>query len=256
MPYMEGGLPGLVSSWVADAGLSAAAVARRSGVSASTVHRVLNGKVDPSLGTVREIGLACGVDVLVESRPLADWAAAAAARVLLEDGYVPAEHPAVAAWVERLPRLAGSHDPIELVTEAGRASSPASRRDAHLYRGTATVGRAASAGHASGGRWALSGALGLRPSDVRPGLALPATTILWCDHPRTVAQLLADDAGLKPARDPHGAALVVVGGDDGIYHDTFTQGIATFAAPIQIVMDCISLGGATAEQATKEARSW
>lgn len=253
---MEQSLAELVSTWMADAGLSAAVVARRSGLSSSTIHRVVNGRVDPSFGTVREIGLACGVDPSVCHRPLSDWAAAAAARVVLEEGYVPAESDAVTGWVERLHRTAGGDDPIDLVVAGATASAPLLRQGAHLYRGEVTVGRVASAGHASAGRWALSGAVGLHAGEVSPGSALPATSILWCDDPERASQLLADDESLKPTRNPLGATLAIVRADDGLYHDSFVEGIVTYVAPIQIVMDCISIGGPVAALALEEARSW
>jgi hypothetical protein len=52
-----------VRAWLAAAGLNAPAVARRAGVSGSTVHRILNDAVDPSIWTLHEIAVACGIDI-------------------------------------------------------------------------------------------------------------------------------------------------------------------------------------------------
>jgi transcriptional regulator with XRE-family HTH domain len=117
-----GGVAGGVRGWVELSRFSASVVARRAGVSNSTLHRVMNDQVDPSIGTLREIAVACEVELALNTRPLADAAAAAAARVILEAGYLPSL-PAVDLWIKRLGRQAGD-DPIQIVEAAGRASSP------------------------------------------------------------------------------------------------------------------------------------
>ncbi|MGO9193234.1 MAG: helix-turn-helix domain-containing protein, partial [Streptosporangiaceae bacterium] len=43
----------MVHGWLESSGLSPAAAARRAGVSASTMHRILNDLVDPSVGTLQ-----------------------------------------------------------------------------------------------------------------------------------------------------------------------------------------------------------
>jgi hypothetical protein len=37
---------------------------------------------------------------------------------------------------------------------------------------------------------------------------------------------------------------------------SFITGMVRYAAPIQIVLDCISLGGSVADDAINEANSW
>jgi hypothetical protein len=72
------------------------------------MHRVLNGLVDPSLGTLDEVALACGIQLDLAAQPLSDPLAASAARAMLEGGYEPPSDPGVAALAERLPRMAAS----------------------------------------------------------------------------------------------------------------------------------------------------
>ncbi len=251
IPYMES-VGAAMHTWLAAAGLNASAVARRAGVSGSTVHRILNDAVDPSVGTLREIALACGIDIDLTARPLSDPRAAAAARAMLEDGYVPPADPEVAAWQERLIRSAGSN-PVEIVEAAAAASSPLQRAGAVLLSGDVALARVASAGDASKGRWAISGAAGLYLPP--PSSEVPAVTILWCEDARTVAHLLAD-ADLRQTHRHDRAVLAVVASEPELFAGSFTEGIVRYAAPIQIIIDCLAQSGAVAVDAIEEAMSW
>jgi len=243
----------VVHGWLAASGLSAAAAARRAGVSASTVHRVLNGLVDPSVGTLREIALACGVDVDLATQPLSDPGAAAAARAMLEAGYQPPADLDVVAWRGRLPRMAGSDRPVEIIRAAAAASSPLHRPGAVLFCGDVQLARVASAGDASKGHWAISGAAGL----YLPAAAatVPAVTVLWCDDVRTVTHLLAD-TDLRQTHRLDRAVLAVVAGEPELFTGSFADGIVRYAAPIQIILDCLAQSGAVARDAIEEAMSW
>jgi transcriptional regulator with XRE-family HTH domain len=243
----------MVRGWLESSELSPAAAARRAGVSASTVHRILNDLVDPSVGTLHEIALACGVQVDLTARPLSDPRAAAAARTLLEDGYQPPPGPGVAAWQERLRRIAGSADPVDLVRSAAVASAPLRRPGAALLSGEVTLARVASAGDASKGQWAISGAAGLRLPP--PSAAVTPVTILWCEDVRTVMHLLADTE-LRQSHRPGRTALAIVAGEPELFAGSFTEGIIRYAAPIQIILDCIGQGGKLADEAIEEAMSW
>jgi transcriptional regulator with XRE-family HTH domain len=251
-PYMES-LGAEVRTWLTAAGLNAPAAARRAGVSGSTVHRILNDAVDPSVGTLREIALACGIDIDLTARPLSDPRAAAAARAMLEDGYTPPADPEVAVWRERLIRTAGSGSPVEIVKAAAAAASPLRRVDAVLLYGDVALARVASAGDASKGRWAVSGAAGLYlPS---PSSAAPAVTVLWCDDVRAVTHLLAE-ANVRQTHRRDRAALAVVTGEPELFAGSFAEGIVRYAAPIQIIIDCLAQGGTVADDAAEEAMSW
>jgi transcriptional regulator with XRE-family HTH domain len=242
----------MVHGWLLDAGLNAATAARRAGVSASTLHRILTDQVDPSVGTLREIAIGCGVDLSISSRTISDWRAAAAARSMLEEGYV-APDDEITEWQSRLTRLAQGDDPIELVNAAARASAPLHRPGAAWYTGTMTVGQTASAGDAAGGQWALSGAAGLYLPEL--GELTPAITVLWCSDVRAVSQLLvASDVGTTDRVDR--VTLAVVRGEPELFEGSFTRGLVHYAAPIQIVIDCLSLGGNVASDAREEAMTW
>ena len=252
IPYMES-VGVAVHGWLAAAGLNAPAVARRAGVSGSTVHRILNDAVDPSIGTLREIALACGIDIDLTACPLSDPRAAAAARAMLESGYAPPADPEVAVWRERLMRSAGSGSPVEIVKAAAAASSPLQRADAVLLSGDVALARVASAGDASKGRWAISGAAGLYLPP--PSSEVPAVTILWCEDARTVTHLLAE-ADLRQTHRRDRAVLAVVASEPELFAGSFAEGIVRYAAPIQMIIDCLAQGGAVADDAIEEAMSW
>jgi transcriptional regulator with XRE-family HTH domain len=252
IPYMER-VGAIVHGWLESSGLGPSAAARRAGVSASTMHRILNDLVDPSIGTLREIALACGIQIDLTARPLSDPQAAAAARALLEGGYEPPSDPNVSAWQERLHRMAASGDPVDIVKSAAAASGPLRRPGAVLLHGEVTLARVASAGDASKGQWAISGAAGLYLPP--PTAAVPPVTILWCEDVRTATHLLAD-TGLRQTPRPDRAVLAVIAAEPELFTGSFAEGIVRYAAPIQIVLDCIAQGGALADNATEEAMSW
>jgi transcriptional regulator with XRE-family HTH domain len=243
----------IVGGWLEASGLNAAAAARRAGVSASTLHRVLNGLADPSVGTLREIALACGIEMALAARPLSDPRASAAARAMLEADYEPSADREIAAWQERLVRLAGSGSPVDIVKAAAAASSPLLRPGAVLLSGELPLARIASAGDASRKRWAISGAAGLYLPP--PGAVAPVVTILWCEDVRTVIQLLAETE-LRQTDRPDRASLAVIAGEPELFIGSFTEGIVRYAAPIQIILDCLSQPGAVADDALREAVSW
>lgn len=250
-PYMD--TPVLVRQWLEDAGLSASAVARRAGVSTSTMHRVLNGLVDPSIGTLEEIAIACNTSIDLTTRPMSEPFAAAAARAMLEDGYKPPVSPGVDAWLDRLMHRTDSDDPVAVLEAAARASSPLRRPGAALFTGDVSLGRLASAGDASRGAWAISGPAGL---DL-PALSTPApqSTLLWVDDAKAALSLLADSA-LRPTHRPDRATVAVLAAEPELFEGAFNHGPVRYAAPIQILLDCIAQGGNVADRALAEARSW
>jgi transcriptional regulator with XRE-family HTH domain len=241
----------LVRTWLDAASLNAASVARRAGVSPSTLHRVLNDRVDPSVGTLAEIALACGLALDLATAPLSDRLAAAAARVMLEDGYKPPDDGDLTMWQQRLVRWAGKDDPLGIVQAAAHAASPLHRAQVLLFSGEETLARLASAGDAANGRWALSGAAGLDPG----AAVAAAVTILWCDDPQRVSQMLAN-SNLRSTRQSHRATVAVVGAEPELFYDSFSVNGIRFVAPIQIVLDSIAQGGAVAKAAIEEAATW
>ena len=217
------------------------------------MHRILNDLVDPSIGTLREIAFACGIQIDLAARPLSDPLAAAAARASLEGGYEPPADPGVAAWQERLHRMAASGKPVDIVKSAAAASGPLHRPGAVLLHGEVTLARVASAGDASKGHWAISGAAGLYLPP--PSETVPPVTILWCEDVRRVMHLLADTE-LRQSQRLDRAAVAVISAEPQLFTGSFTEGFVRYAAPIQIVLDCIAQGGVLAEDAIEEAKSW
>ena len=88
-----------------------------------------------------------------------------------------------------------------------------------------------------------------------PGETLPAVTILWSEAPKAVTQLLAETDLVQTHRRDR-AALAVIGAEPELFTDSFSRGIIQYAAPIQIIIDCLAQGGDVAEDAMKEAMSW
>lgn len=249
---MERPTSDLVRGWLRDAGVNASTAARRAGVSPSTLHRILADQVDPSVGTLREIATACGLDLVMTANRLSDWRAAAAARLLLEDGYGGADASA-AAWGSRLVRLAQSERPVDIVHAAALASAPLYRRGAIWFTGSTSVGRVASAGDATGGPWALSGAAGLYLPEF--GEPAPPITVLWCADARTASQMLTG-SDLRITDHAERTTLVVVRAEPQLFTGSFTKGLVRYAAPIQILLDCLSFGGDVARDSREEALTW
>jgi transcriptional regulator with XRE-family HTH domain len=247
------GLGVLVQEMLTSSGLTTTRAARRAGLSGSTLHRIVNNQVDPSFGTLREVAIACGLHLSLATAHLSDPLAASAARSILEQDYEPPDDPEIARWRERLPRLAGGDDPVEIIKVAARASSPFHRPGGALYSGEVAVARLASAGDASGRRWAISGAAGLYlPPE---GDVAAAVTILWCEDVRAVDQLLVG-SGLRPVHRPDRAVVAVVAAEPELFAGSFTRGIVHYVAPIQIILDCISQGGQVSDDAIEEISRW
>ncbi|MFI5626819.1 helix-turn-helix domain-containing protein [Nocardioides sp. NPDC051685] len=249
---MEQDVGRLVAECIGRSGLSARQVAARAGVSASTVHRIVNGVVSPSVDTLDNITTACGAGLTMSASPLATPSAAAAARAILDQLYPADVSPDIELWAGRLDAWADG-DPIQIIEEAARASGVPHRPDALLLSGEATIGRLASAGDASGGRWALSGAAGLDLPSFDE--AVPRVTVLWCEDPTAVQPLLVDGT-LRPAPASQHATVVVVAAEPDLFIGAFERDRVVYAAPIQIAIDAISVGGDAADRAREEIRTW
>jgi hypothetical protein len=50
--------------------------------------------------------------------------------------------------------------------------------------------------------------------------------------------------------------LAVIEAEPELFYGAFTKGFIRYAAPIQIIVDCIAQRGAVADDALKEAMSW
>jgi transcriptional regulator with XRE-family HTH domain len=233
-------------------GLTKAETARRSGLGRATLHRVASGAVAPSLDTLRELAILHGLDLQVGLMPLSDPAAAAATRRLLEEPVsAEAPHPEVERWMSRLRRLAPGGDPVELARVGARAASLLHREGAVFLRGDADALRLASAGDATGGFWAVSGRAML---EMGMQTVITGPSVLWVEDVERAAELLGDGRPrMESARNAH---VIIAESDPSILTDAFTVGGVRYVAPVQMVLDCIGLGGQLEQRATEIAEEW
>ncbi|PQZ94736.1 hypothetical protein CQ018_05155 [Arthrobacter sp. MYb227] len=240
-----------LGEWIQRAGLSKSYVSLASGVSRSSIHRIENGDADPSLGTLRELAIACGFDLDIQIRPLSDPAAAQAARSLLEQGLEPDRPSEVVQWVRRFERL-GLQDPIAILDYAGRSSGLLALGAPSAYlRGNVDDLRLASAGDATGAQWALSGQPHLQ---LGAGEPISGVKVLWTEKPLLAASLLADT--LPVARSSHTASVIVAAATPALFQGSFMHEGIRYVAPIQALIDGFSLGNNLAKVAESIAKEW
>lgn len=259
-------------------GLSAADVARRAGINRSTLHRITRGAVEPSLSTLRELAIVHGLDVSVQLRPLSDPDAADAARLLLDPDMGPAAESDVESdgaagggpssgvreWVDRLGRVAdlarppadGDDTPVilKILSVAGRAADLRRRPGAVLLQGRRDALRLASAGEASGARWAVSGGAALEVWDRAggTGAAIPVPGILWVSDVTSAAALLKDthrsiadvrqDEGPQSAGTSDTIDVVVAQGSEEVFRGSVEIDGVRFVAPVQQLIDACGCG--------------
>lgn len=233
-----------IADWMERSNLNPTEVARRAGMPRSTLHRIVSGASDPKLSTIREIAIACGVDIDIATSPLSDPHAAEAARILLEDGYTVAESAQSREWVGRLTRLAGE-DPIATVTEAAKASTLVHRAGAHYFTGELNLIRISSEASSVSCQWALSGA---------PMLQGRGPAIVWTDNPDALARHAA--LHLQRPATRTGLSLIIVPVYPGLLHDSFVKDSLRFVAPIQMLIDSLGVPGPLAVDALAEAKAW
>lgn len=241
-----------VRDWVTEAGISLRRVSRRTGMSSSTVSRVLGDKTDPSFSTLREIALACGLEVELSARPSSNPSAARAARAMLEPDYL-SDDPKLDEWADRLVRFAEDDSPVSLMVTAARYASPLLRSDTALFKGDIPMGHLASVCDATEGDCVVSGAAGLTLPDTYA--VAPLTTILWSSNAGHTKRLVNSSA-LEVTDRAARATVAVVQADPALFTNSFREGIVTYAAPIQIMLDCLALRGAVADAALEEIASW
>lgn len=251
VPYMEasGSIAEQVDTWLSQSTLSAAQIAARAGVSGSTVHRIRNGLVDPSVGTLRDIAIACGLSIDIASRPLSDALAAEAARSILEEGFTPTSD--VSDWKARLTR--STHTPREILRAASEAANPLARPGAKHFAGKVTTGLLASAGSMSGGDWAVSGTAGLI-LPVERQEAVDGHNLLWVADADSATKLIR--ASLREVPHPAAAQLTVIAADNWLFQNSFEHESVRYPAPIQIMLDCLAIGDTTSQRAEEIVGEW
>jgi transcriptional regulator with XRE-family HTH domain len=246
-------------------GWTATDVSRRAGINRSTLHRISNGAVEPTLTTLRELAIVHGKDMTVQLRPLSDPDAAIAADLLLAAPKQSQEQsqdsiPAgVRSWMHRLERIAAgvksapgqqiTAATLQVLCAAGRASDLRHREGAAYLRGRSDPLRLASAGDAAHGFWAVSGGAAPSFSGVSevPG-------ILWVSDVTAAVAALADTH--RSVRDPARADVIVAAGDDRLFRDLSEHDGVRFVAPVRQVIDACGLGPVAERHALDIARSW
>ncbi|RFA12856.1 hypothetical protein B7R22_14490 [Subtercola boreus] len=240
-----------VTQLLETSGLTAVALAARSGVSRSTLFRIDRGQTDSRTETLRELAIAAGFDLTVATRPLSDPDAGRAARVLLDGRYDLPPDQSVTQWIHRLGRLAGI-DPVDIVRVAGVSSSLIKRTGAVFLTGEADDLKLAAAGENSGKAWILSGrgALEQISSDQQP---LPGTArVLYAEDVHRVVRSLDHLVQGRPER----ADVIVAPLTDDLGIDALVAGRLRYVAPIQALIDGFGLGGSAANVAADIAGSW
>lgn len=266
----------IIDQIIEGSGLSKSALAARSGLARSTQYRIRDGLVDPAIGTVRELALAAGFELVLSLAPLSDPDAARAARVILdplyEASYVLTQHglttgttgeaKKVDEWVERLRRWVPDGNPVDIVSQAGQSSSLLHRPGTVFLRGHVTELKLASAGDFSQQEWLISGAavidrIGV-PDDEGAlyGGALPGTSacpyIVHTADTHRFARLLDNMETVRPNK----ANLIIAEYTAGVEVDSWEDGKIKLAAPIQGLLDAFGIRGALGIAAERIARSW
>jgi transcriptional regulator with XRE-family HTH domain len=236
----------LVEKWIIESNHGVAEIARRAGMSRTTIHRVRTGQSDPSTGTLKDLAIAAGVDFDILTVELADPAAASAARALLETGYPDVE----TQWQERLSRI--SSNPIEIVEAAAIMANPIRQLGAKHFTGKATVGMLTSAGISTEVDWAISGAPAMTRFENQQPIA--GHSILWTIEPGIASATLSGI--LRETTHPAIASVTVLTATAELFFDGYTNGIGRYVSPLQTMLDAIAIGGHTATTAREEIRTW
>lgn len=231
-------------------GLSASEAARRAGINRSTLHRIATGAVAPSLDTLRELAIVHGLDLQLTLTPLSDLDAAAAARMLFDPAFGDvASSEGAQQWVGRLERL--GDDPLTILQTAGRAASLLHSARVTLMRGDASALRLASAGDASGGAWAVSGAAALGLGSVS---APQGPSVLWVEDRAAASAALQETHRTVGA--PLNANVIVAEAPPWVFVDAYTIDLVHYVAPIQMILDGIGLEGELENIALRIAKHW
>lgn len=232
-----------------------AELARRAGVSRNTEWSLRRDPSRAKLGTLRELALASGLDIRIDTVAASDPYAAAAARVMVGDLLSDEvdDGAQLAEWMERFQRWTPDATPLELVGMAANVSSPQARTGATLLVGRNDPDRLASAAIASEQPWALSGSVALDALDVE-SMAGTLPAVLWTASPEAVTGMLL---GTHRRTTVASAADVIV----APLHSTVMKGGTTLegislVSPVQAIIDSIGVGGELGSAAYMIAEGW
>jgi transcriptional regulator with XRE-family HTH domain len=204
--------------------LSMSAVARRAGLSPSTVTRISNGSLDPTTSTLKALAEALGYRLPRELPVLCNIEAVHTARAMLS-GEMP-DSP----WRESLERWAGADGrPQDLAREAGRAAPLHLRLEVTTIRTNWNILRIAGAVELAAGGWALSG------WPAAAAFGAPEAS----EHPVLVyAKGGAAALGFALPDDPYGSTVVRILPFDGFSEKgAQTASGIVWADPLQVCLD-------------------
>ncbi|MGO1184362.1 MAG: helix-turn-helix domain-containing protein [Micrococcaceae bacterium] len=204
-----------------ESSLSKSAIARRAGLSASTVSRIAAGALDPTMGTATNLLHALGHQFPAEMPTLCDSEAPRTARRLMMGERVEGH------WAETLERW--SDTVIDLVREAGRAAPLARRSETVTIRTSWTPLRIYGAVQATGAPWVASG----WPAGVAygGGDATEGPLVLYVEGG-------ASALGLALPHDPGGTREIYVLPFDGVSErDAQSSDGIVWADPYQVCLD-------------------
>ena len=210
-----------LSAIINESDLSKSAIAKRAGVSPSTVTRIASGQLDPTFSTAESILRALGHQLPEQFPKLCDVAAVHAARRVIRGEDVEG------LWEESLQRWASSIS--EFMLEAGRAAPLALRNEAVMIRTSWSILRIYGAVAATGRGWVASG----WPAGSMLGLA---------EAPREPLVVYVDGGseslGLALPEDPLGTNVVRVLPFDGLSElDAWRAEGIVWADPHQVCLD-------------------
>lgn len=246
---------GNLTAFLNETNIAPAELARRAGVSRNTEWSLRRDPSRANLGTLRELALACGLDLKIDVVAASDPYAAAAARVMvgdLPDDNVD-DHQQLSTWIARLQRWAPGAAPLQIVEMAAEVSAPQNRPGATFLIGRHDADRLASAALASEEPWALSGASALDALDIEP-LSKNSPTVLWTARPDAVTALLLSTHRRTTVVS---AANVIV----APLHQTALAGSASvgrieLVSPVQAIIDSLGIGGELGDAAHNIAGGW
>ncbi len=204
-----------------ESGLSKSAIARRAGVSTSTVTRIVAGELDPTIGTATRLINALGYQFPSQMPRLCDTRAVHAARSLIM------EEQAEGYWVETLDRWACTIS--DLVLTAGQAAPILQRPETVSIRTSWSPLRIFGAVSAAGTRyvasgWAAAVAYGVPDATQNP-------LVIYVDGG-------AAALGLALTNDPNGGREVCILPFDGVSEQgaQVSDGVS-WADSYQVVLD-------------------
>ncbi|MET3143464.1 UNVERIFIED_ORG: transcriptional regulator with XRE-family HTH domain [Arthrobacter sp. UYEF2] len=219
-------------------------LARRAGVSPSTVTRIEKGDIDPTLGMATRILAAAGLQLPAHPEPLSDITALKAARRILDTTDRDTRTPEMEETLIRWASPDGTPHPRQLAKEAAAAAPPPLRPGVITTTSDWGFLRICSAAAATRKGWAVSGA----PAAGRIGApAQDGPLILYVEEPSRVASIIG-----RPGSSAVDVILLPFDGssESGAWND---EGVV-WADPIQIILDCYGMPetGSLADELTRD----